>query len=134
MLGRGRGHANGVKKDANSAVVHLLVITVHYEARGNRTNSRMTFPVVFHIAGRAVPAHLLFELIAYAGAFQIYLYLRRRENPEFAATLSAETHVWLIAGAILGALVGAKVLAIIESFPDYWHAWRAHADPRIWIE
>jgi prolipoprotein diacylglyceryltransferase len=91
----------------------------------------MSFPVVFHIAGRAVPAHLVFELLAYAGAFQIYLLLRRREKPEWAATISPETHVWLIAGAILGALFGAKLLAVIESFPDYWHA---RADPRVWLQ
>ena len=89
----------------------------------------MTFPVEFHLLGRAIPAHVLFELIGYSGAFQIYLLRRRREHA--ASSIDAETHVWLIAGAILGALVGAKLLAIVESFPQYWQ----HRDnPIIWAE
>src|SRR5947207_14198254 len=88
----------------------------------------MTFPVNFHILGRTVPSHLVMEALGYCVGFQTYLMLRRRE---IDSNRSAVTHVWILAGAILGALVGSKVLAIVESFPEYW---AARADPRVWME
>src|SRR5438874_3375400 len=88
----------------------------------------MTFPVTFHILGRDVPSHLVMETIAYCVGFQTYLMLRRREVTTEQAAI---TQVWIVAGAILGAVVGSKALAIVESFPEYW---AARADPRIWLE
>jgi prolipoprotein diacylglyceryltransferase len=88
----------------------------------------MTFPIDFHILGRTVPSHLVMEAIAYCVGFQTYLMLRRREVQSHG---DAVTQVWIIAGAILGALVGSKVLAIVESFPDYWSL---RTDPRVWLE
>ena len=38
----------------------------------------MTFPVEFHVFGKALPAHLVLELLAYTVGFQMYLLLRRR--------------------------------------------------------
>jgi prolipoprotein diacylglyceryltransferase len=66
------------------------------------------------------------ELIAYAGGFQLYLWLRRRSTDG----LATETSLWVIAGAILGAAVGSKLLAWAESFNAYWPH---RADPRAWL-
>lgn len=88
----------------------------------------MTFPVTFHILGRPVPSHLVMEALGYCVGFQTYLMLRRRE---IDTNRDAVTQVWILAGAILGALVGSKVLAIVESFPEYW---ANRGDPRVWLE
>src|SRR5262249_36862430 len=68
---------------------------------------------------------------AYLVGFQTYLVLRRRELRDPVAPVSGQTHVWIIVGAIFGALFGSKILAIVESFPDYW---TMRTDPRVWIE
>jgi prolipoprotein diacylglyceryltransferase len=83
----------------------------------------MTFPVEFHILGRSIPAHPVMEALGYCAGFQAYLMLRRKE---IATGSAAILHVWVIAAAIVGAFLGSKILAIIESFPDYW-AHRDHA-------
>jgi prolipoprotein diacylglyceryltransferase len=87
----------------------------------------MTFPVVFSIAGKSVSAHLVFETAAYIVGFQAYLLLRRRDRED---GMSAHMHLWIVVGAIFGALLGSKILAIVESFPEYW---AARADPRVWL-
>jgi 7,8-dihydro-6-hydroxymethylpterin dimethyltransferase len=78
----------------------------------------MIFPMQFHLFGLAVDAHQVVELLAYALGFQLYLFLRRRWPRGPAMTL--EQTAWVMVGAIFGALVGAKVLAWMESFPFYW--------------
>lgn len=83
----------------------------------------MHFPVVFHLLGRPVPAHGVLELIAYTAGFQLYLLLRRRGNHPGAA-VPFEQNMWLLVGCVFGALAGSKVLAWIESAPDYLAAMR----------
>jgi prolipoprotein diacylglyceryltransferase len=86
----------------------------------------VSFPVYLHLLGHRIHPHLLLELIAYTGGFQLYLHLRRRA----ANRLESETNLWIITGAILGAAIGSKVLAWAESFD----ALRPHlADPRAWL-
>jgi phosphatidylglycerol---prolipoprotein diacylglyceryl transferase len=90
----------------------------------------MRFPFYFEVFGLRVHPHLLMELIAYAGGFQLYLWLRRREarrSPE--RVVEAVSNMWVLVGCVLGALVGSKVLAWAESWNLYW----AHrGDPRVW--
>ena len=84
----------------------------------------MTFPHYFHVAGLAVHPHPVMELLGYTGGFQLYLYLRRRwPGPR----VPIERNLWLLVGAVAGALVGSKLLAWAESWPDYLAAWR-HGD------
>src|SRR5213075_2775399 len=87
----------------------------------------VTFPVLFNLFGWLVPAHLVLETAAYIVGFQTYLILRRREH---ASAISGEAHIWLVVGAVFGALFGSKILAIVESFPQYWSM---RADPRVWL-
>ena len=87
----------------------------------------MTFPYYFHLLGRPIHPHLLMELLAYFAGFQLYR-LRRRHWPR--AGVSPEQNLWLIVGAVFGALVGSKLLAWLESAPDYWpHRF----DPQTWV-
>ena len=80
----------------------------------------ITFPVQFHLFGRPVQAHVLFEVLAYFVGFQTYLLIRRRQRAGAGAGLPVEQNLWVIVGCVFGALVGAKVLAWLESPLDYW--------------
>ena len=87
----------------------------------------MTFPHYFHFFGHAVHPHLLMEVIAYTGGFQLYLRIRKRWP---RARVDVEQNLWLIVGAIFGALFGSKILAWVESLPEYW----PHRDnPAVWL-
>jgi prolipoprotein diacylglyceryltransferase len=77
----------------------------------------MIFPHYFHIFGRTLHPHPVMELIAYTGGFRLYLHLRKREARH---SIPFEQNMWLIVGCVFGALVGSKLLAWIESAPDYW--------------
>jgi prolipoprotein diacylglyceryltransferase len=87
----------------------------------------MTFPVVFHPFGLPLPAHAVFELAGYTLGFQLYLLLRRRSP---AQRVPIEQNMWVIVGCVFGALVGSKLLALIESPIDYWNM---RADPRAFV-
>lgn len=80
----------------------------------------MTFPVYFHFFGLSIHPHLLLELIAYTAGFQFYLLLRRRQR-QFAPPM--EANLWILVGAVFGALAGAKLLAWAESPGQYAQAF-----------
>lgn len=87
----------------------------------------MTFPVYLNIFGHRLHPHMVMEVIAYAGGFQIYRFLRRRQ---INSRVPFEQNLWLIVACIFGALIGSKLLAWIESALDYWgHRF----DPRVWL-
>ena len=89
----------------------------------------MTFPVYFHLFGRALHPHMALEVLAYGGGAQLYWALRRRAKREGLA-IEAEANLWLIVGAVIGALVGSKLLAWVESIHAYWPH---RGDPRMWL-
>lgn len=66
----------------------------------------MTFPVYIPLGSIKLPPHLIFETAAYAIAFRIYLFLRKRTGDP----LDYENRWWIIAAAAMGALVGSKLL------------------------
>lgn len=65
-------------------------------------------PNLFHPA-----LHPLFETLAYAGGFQSYRLLRRRQGDFLAITQR-----WnVIAAAIVGAIAGSRILGLLEQWP-----------------
>ena len=70
----------------------------------------MTFPVFLHIGPVEIHPHLLFEVLAYTVAFRIYLELRRRSGDH----LQDQDRWWVIAAAATGALLGSKLLFLLE--------------------
>jgi phosphatidylglycerol:prolipoprotein diacylglycerol transferase len=87
----------------------------------------MTFPVEFHFFSRTVPAHLLFESMGYTLASLLYIRLGKKfPGPH----LYDERGLWIILGCLMGALVGSKSLAIVESIHQYWPM---RGDPRVFL-
>jgi prolipoprotein diacylglyceryltransferase len=89
----------------------------------------VTFPYNFRALGYRHQPQLVMELIGYACGFQLYLFLRRRARRRGEA-VPGEVGLWLIVGCVLGAMVGSKVLAWVESFNEYW---AARGDVRAWL-
>ena len=81
----------------------------------------MRFPVDFHVFGLTLPSHGVMEVIAYSAGFQLYLLLRRKWKGK---VVPIEQNLWVIVGAIFGALVGSKLLAWAESWHDYFRFWK----------
>ena len=75
----------------------------------------MSFPVVLHVFGLNFPAHLLCETLAYAVGFRLYLWLRARSDDPISDT----GRLTVLAGAIVGAALGSKLLAFAEH-PELW--------------
>lgn len=86
----------------------------------------MDFPVVFDIFGVRIPAHLVFESLAYAVGFRLYLWLRQKTKDP----VDNKSRLTVLVGAIVGAAIGSKALAFAEH-PELWPM--AQADPVYFI-
>ena len=86
------------------------------------------FPIVIDFAGRQIPIHQAIDLVAFAGGFQAYRWMKRRWP---GPALSFEQQIWIIVGAIFGAIAGAKVLAWAEQ-PDF--SWQAIFSQAAWVQ
>ncbi|HUB25035.1 MAG TPA: prolipoprotein diacylglyceryl transferase family protein [Tepidisphaeraceae bacterium] len=77
----------------------------------------MVFPVIFHIAGFAVHAHQIFELAGYAVGTQLLIFFgKRMPGPK----LDFEQGTLIVLGCLVGALIGSRLLAFVESIHTYW--------------
>ena len=70
----------------------------------------MPFPVYLRIGSFRVHPHWVFETLAYAIGFRLYLALRKRRGD----ALGHEARWWVIAAAVAGAALGSKVLYWFE--------------------
>jgi phosphatidylglycerol:prolipoprotein diacylglycerol transferase len=77
----------------------------------------VTFPVYFHVFGLRIHPHPVMEMLGYALGFELYVWLKKRTKQ---VSLPFEENLWLIVGCALGAAVGSKALAIVESIHAYW--------------
>lgn len=73
----------------------------------------MHYPLEIPLGHRHLPAHLLFEMLAYTLGYQLYLRLRARSQDR----ISDEHRNWIFLGAAAGAFLGSHVLGILER-PD----------------
>jgi phosphatidylglycerol---prolipoprotein diacylglyceryl transferase len=74
------------------------------------------FPVYLHLGSWKAHAHIVFETLAYAIAFRVYLWIRKKDGDALADT----QRWWVICAAACGALAGSKML--------YWFE-----DPRLML-
>lgn len=82
----------------------------------------LNFPHYFYVFSLRLHPHAVMECLAYFLGFQLYLILRKRER---ARIVGIEQGLWIVLGAIFGALVGSKLLAWMESPQEFW-AVRSH--------
>ncbi|WP_313093189.1 prolipoprotein diacylglyceryl transferase [Chryseobacterium flavum] len=85
----------------------------------------MDFPVTFHIFGKIILAHPLFEAVGMFLGMRYYFYLKRRSKEK----LSFNTSAAVLIGATAGALIGSKLVGNLEnpyalfedfSFGKFW--------------
>ena len=88
----------------------------------------MTFPVEIPLFGHRLHPHPVLEAIAYTGGSQLYFWLRRRARRRGEPPVPIEANLWLLVGCVFGALIGAKLLAVAESWRDL-SAAAAGGDP-----
>ncbi|HEV2104409.1 MAG TPA: prolipoprotein diacylglyceryl transferase family protein [Candidatus Eisenbacteria bacterium] len=85
----------------------------------------MHFPVVFHVAGADIPAHLVFEGLGYLLGYGVHTRLRSRDGDD----IPVETRWSLLAGAAVGAVAGAKLLGWLNHPLEAW----AHRTDWAWL-
>lgn len=71
----------------------------------------MTFPVYIRVGTLRIHPHPTFEILAFAMGFAVFLYLRLREQDY----LSDDLRWWVITAGIVGAAIGCRVLAWIDT-------------------
>ncbi len=74
----------------------------------------MTFPVYFYLGSLRIHPHILFESIAYTVALSLVLRNVRKDS------ISPPQRTFIIVGGMLGALVGAKALVILQHINLFW--------------
>jgi phosphatidylglycerol---prolipoprotein diacylglyceryl transferase len=70
----------------------------------------MNFPIYLHFGSLRVHPHAVFEFLAYAVGFRVYLWVRRRNGD----ALNGANRWWVIAAAAMGAVLGSRVLYWLE--------------------
>ena len=77
----------------------------------------MEFPVYIHLGLLRIHPHVLFEALSYFIGFRIYLWTRRPSG------MSKLVSLQILAGTILGAAIGSKLLFWLEDPSATWAAW-----------
>jgi len=68
-------------------------------------------PYTVEIAGQAYGVHFLLETLAFLAGFRYYLWLRKNQSD----VINSEHRLWIILGATLGALLGSRIVGILEN-------------------
>ncbi|WP_415324764.1 prolipoprotein diacylglyceryl transferase [Chryseobacterium sp. MMS23-Vi53] len=71
----------------------------------------MDFPVTFHIFGKTILAHPLFEAAGIFIGMRYYFYLKRKSKEKMSFNTSAA----ILIGATAGALIGSKLIGNLEN-------------------
>lgn len=70
----------------------------------------MQFPFQYSLFGETYYYHFIFETLAFIVGIRVYYYLRKKQSD----TISNTNRLWILLGAMLGALVGSRVIAFLE--------------------
>jgi prolipoprotein diacylglyceryltransferase len=73
----------------------------------------MKFPVTFNLFETVAPIHYFFETMAFVVGIRVYYYLKKG----IVDPISDMNRLWILLGAMIGALVGSRLIAVLES-PD----------------
>ncbi len=78
----------------------------------------MEFPVYLWIGPWRIHPHLLFESLAYAIAFRLVLLNSRKD------TIAPTQRSSVVVGGMVGALIGAKLLVLLQHIDLLWQNWK----------
>lgn len=70
----------------------------------------MQFPFSIQIGSVSIPLHAVFETMAFFIGFRYFLYLRRKRGDHY----SSSSRIWAVIGAIFGAVIGSRLIGILE--------------------
>jgi phosphatidylglycerol---prolipoprotein diacylglyceryl transferase len=71
----------------------------------------VSFPFTIEVGGVKILLHTITEIAGYFIGFRYFLYLRKREGD----ALQTERRVWILIGAIFGALLGSRLIGGLEN-------------------
>ncbi|WP_129714414.1 prolipoprotein diacylglyceryl transferase [Pedobacter sp. SYP-B3415] len=74
----------------------------------------MSFPFTFELGGHTIYLHAITEWLAIFAGFRYYLLLRRKQGDQ----ITSETRIWIIIGAMFGALAGSRLVGGLENYPE----------------
>jgi len=74
-------------------------------------NTDHLFPFKFQFLGEYYHYHYIFETLAFIVGVRVYYYLKKG----IADPISDEHRLWIMLGAMLGALIGSRLIAILET-------------------
>lgn len=78
----------------------------------------MHFPVYVSLLSVRLPLHAVMETLGMFLGFRYFLYLRRRQGDK----LEDNNRLWVIVGAIFGALLGSRILGALEDPVQLMHS------------
>jgi len=70
----------------------------------------LDFPVQFRFAGQQYHWHFLLETLAFLVGVRLYYFMRKGGDDP----ISSQNRLWIMLGAMLGALIGSRLFAILE--------------------
>jgi len=71
----------------------------------------MRFPIQIEFFGQQFHLHFLFESLAFFVGIRLYYYLRKGTKD----SISDMNRLWIMLGAMIGALFGSRILAVLEN-------------------
>lgn len=75
------------------------------------SKSDSPFPFQFELFGNQYHYHYIFETLAFIIGVRVYYFLKRG----ITDPISDENRLWIMLGAMLGALIGSRVVAVLET-------------------
>lgn len=70
----------------------------------------MAFPIAIHFGTQTILLHTILEALAFFIGFRYFLYLRKKEGDNY----DSSARIWIVIGAIFGALVGSRLIGCFE--------------------
>ncbi|MEJ7560129.1 MAG: prolipoprotein diacylglyceryl transferase family protein [Pedobacter sp.] len=74
----------------------------------------MNFPILVEFFGERFHLHYLFEVLAFFIGIRVYYCLKRHT----VDPISDDNRLWIMLGAMVGALIGSRVIALLENPQD----------------
>jgi uncharacterized membrane protein YfcA len=77
----------------------------------------MTLPVQIELFGSLYYLHYFFEVMAFFIGIRLYYYLKKG----IVDPISDENRLWILLGAMVGALLGSRLVALLEDPDNFRH-------------